>query len=208
MARALSSVATEAVAIAIHDLAQPLSAAALSIETASLLLAREEREASQERITAALRGLELSNRLVRVMKLATGGEPSPWTSDFPPDEALHTVWPALRLPTLRPIHGDRNFLEAALTGLSMVFCPEPSGVTLVVDPDGRGCRIRLPGKTRHAAMTGFWLRVIRKAGVRASAYARGDGVAVILGLGPGVGAAAAKPVGEETGLPPRWAVDA
>lgn len=160
--------AAAALAMGIHDLAQPLSAAALSIETASLLLSRDRLEACQERIQATTDEIERANRLLRVLRLAHGAEPSPRQSEFDPVEVLSAVWPDLHLPTPGSFRGDRNYLEAALTGLSLVFTPD-AGQAAIRDASRDGAfRIRITGRAGNAPLVAFWIRSLRKAGVKAN----------------------------------------
>lgn len=180
MPRIRSAAAAEALALALHDLAQPLSAAALFIETASLLLARNQMEACAEPIHYAGTRLELAKRLVGAMKIANGAEPSPWRASFEPAEVLNSVWTGLRLDAAPALLGDRNFFEAAVVGLSLAFIPDASRSTVVRLPERGGVHIRLKGEAKHPPLIRFWLGILRKAGVKVRQQRWGKHVTVVL----------------------------
>lgn len=164
----------------IHDLAQPLSAAALSIETAVLLLAQGQVEACRETMDAISQRLSKSNTLLRSLKIARGAEPSPWAHPFDPAALLTAVWPGLRLEPTLPLRGDRGFLEATLTGLSLAFRPDPSRVVVVHSPGASEVRIRLIGRSGAPQLAAFWTRNLGKSGIRALSRRCGEDLSITL----------------------------
>lgn len=183
MPRIKRTARSEALAIALHDIAQPLSAALLSVETALLLLDRQQIETGRERIASAASRLALSNRILHAVKVASGAEPSRWDTCFQVDDVLSTVWGGLRVARPFSFHGDRGFVEAALTGLSLVFSPDTSH-PLAVTSSGQGAvRIRLVGRARSCALISVWLRALRKAGLQVSSRPSGEQVTVTLTVG-------------------------
>lgn len=167
--------------MALHGLAQPLSAAALSIETASLLLERDEIHASQERLHSACDRIDRSSMLIRVLKIANGAAPSPWGAAFDPAMVLNAVWSDLRLAPMPPVHGDRLFLEAALTGLALVFAQDASRAKAGSRKGGEP-RIELVGRAKHPGQMAFWIRAIRKTGIQITTRSLGEDVRVVMTL--------------------------
>lgn len=162
--------------ILLHDLSQPLGAAALSIETAALLLDRNEVDSCRERIDAASNRVARCNLLLRAMKLARGAEPSPWVSQFDPSEVIRAVWADMQTERVPAMVGDSAFLEAALTGLSLVFSPDASRTVTVA----HGADISLIGRTKKPELMSFWLRAIRKTGIKVAVRRRGEHVTMTL----------------------------
>lgn len=161
--------AAAAIDMLLHDLSQPLGAAGLAIDTATLLLDRNDMVGCRERLDVVSTRVARCNLMLRAMKLARGAGPSPWVSPFDLHDVIGAVWTDLKLEPGPVMVGDRAFLEAAFTGLSLIFSPDASR-TASLEYQGE---IRLIGATRQPALMGFWLSAIRRAGIKVTLRRRG-----------------------------------
>lgn len=193
MSRIKRSAAAEAMGRALHDLAQPLGAAALSVDAAALLLAQGATEPCRERIEAAGQGLDRALLLVRLLKLANGGVPGHRLEAFDPAEVFRAIGQDLPVSSLGSMRADRGFFETALAGLVMALSPLVERVRIGRKTRGGALPVTLQGRGGGLAVLRFWARVLRRAGVDAVCRAGDDGFEVTLRLPLRQADAAAKP---------------
>lgn len=157
--------AAELITRLIHELAQPLSAASLSVDTARILLGRDEQKGCLDRIEAARAGLYRSLLLMRALKIANGGKPLGWRSNFDPAEIINNVVKGANLASMGLIYGDQDYFEASLAGLVFTSLSNCSITTLQPKPRGHGVELALRGRGADPALLNFWTRALREAGV-------------------------------------------
>jgi hypothetical protein len=149
----------------LHELSQPLLAAALSADTALILLPRGDEAAALERMEATALELRRALMLVRVMKLANGCGPGGWPRSFDPAQILGRVMGGLDLPSAGEAMGDRDYFEAAISGLVMALNPRRDACRAAPAADRKRIRLTLRGSDQHPAILRFWINTLRKAGI-------------------------------------------
>lgn len=153
----------------LHDLSQPLLAAALSVDTALILLPAGHEAGGLERIEAASAELRRALMMLRALKVACGREPGPWVSKFDPAQILSQILGGQAFPVAGEILGDRDYFEAALAGLVLTLCPTRDSCRASPTTHHKGVRLTLRGANKHPGMLRFWMGSLRKAGIAARA---------------------------------------
>jgi hypothetical protein len=166
----------------IHDLSQPLTAAALSVDTAEILLQRGDLAAVQERIEAAARELARAGMMVRILKISGGRGPGGRLTTFDPARILEELLDGLKLPSVGECVGDRDFFEAALAGLILTLVPDREFCSAALTRNGTGVRLKLRGRYKRSSLLSFWLATFRKAGIVARSRRLGADLEVYLSV--------------------------
>lgn len=182
MRRVNRAVAAEAMAGALHDLSQPLGAAALCTDAAALRLARGETELCRESIEAASTGLDRALLLLRLLKVANGGEPGHRVESFDPADVFNAIGQDLNIPTLGTMVVDRSFFEAALTGLMRTLAPIGGRTRLGRRTREGSLPVILQGPGGCLGLLRFWADALRRVGVAARCRTGDAGFEVTLRL--------------------------
>lgn len=149
----------------LHDLSQPLLAAALSVDTALILLPAGDEGAALERVEAASDELRRALMMVRALKVAAGREPGGWASKFDPAQILSGILGGQELPFAGEVLGDRDYFEAALAGLVLTLRPKRDSCSAYPTTHRKGVRLTLSGSDTHSGMLRFWMDSLRRAGI-------------------------------------------
>lgn len=173
---------TERMQHLLHDLSQPLLAAALSVDTALILLPAGNEAAALERVEAASGQLRRALIVVRALKVACGREPGSWAIEFDPAQILGQILGGEDLPSAGKILGDRDYFEAAMAGLVLALRPTRASCLAAPTTHRKGVRLTLRGSGTDSGMLGFWMDSLRKAGILARARHLGAETVVSLSL--------------------------
>lgn len=166
----------------LHDLSQPLLAAALSVDTALILLPAGRESAALERVEAASAELRRALMIMRALKVACGREPSGWASKFDPAQVLSRILGGQELAFAGEVLGDRDYFEAAMAGLVLTLRPTRDSCRTSPTTHRKGVRLTLSGSVTHLGMLRFWMDSLRKAGIAARARQMGAETVVSLSV--------------------------
>lgn len=153
----------------LHDLAQPLLAAALSVDTSLILLPVGKEAAALDRIEAASCELRRALMVVRAMRVACGRRPTDWTRKFDPAKVLSQILGGPEFPFAGEVVGDRDYFEAAMAGLVLTLRPTRDSCSASATTHRKGVLLTLRGSDTHSGMLRFWMDGLRKAGIAARA---------------------------------------
>ncbi|WP_431303410.1 hypothetical protein [Sediminicoccus sp. BL-A-41-H5] len=182
MSRSASVDLAERMQHLLHDLSQPLLAAALSVDTALILLPAGHEAAALKRVEAASDELKRALMIMRALKLACGREPGLWASKFDPAQILNQILGGKEFASVGEILGDRDYFEAAMAGLVMTLRPTPDSCRAYATTYRKGIQITLRGGDSQPDMLRFWMDALRKAGIGARARRMGAGTVVSLSV--------------------------